>query len=204
MLSVFQSTKVSCLFHLMDVNKDGSLQLNDLLELSDQVCKELGYELGQHQYDELRRKLIRFYNQLVREIFPAQSQKIDASNWEDYEIGILDWIKYIDKEIVQAQDEDALADLVSLMLGFIFGAYNEDHDGYLSRNDYEKIFTMFGINKEHSRAAYSKLDVNGDQKLSRYELMMAIETFFTSNDPSEMGNWIFGNWITKDTPKWTD
>ena len=44
---------------------------------------------------------------------------------------------------------------------------------------------------------FKRLDVTKNSKLSRYELMMSVENFITSDDPEHPDNWVFGNYLSK-------
>jgi len=72
--------------------------------------------------------------------------------------------------------------------------FDDNHDGYISTDEYVDMFVVYGIDIKYSAKSFIKLDINRDDRLSRNELLHAFETFLLSNEPNQPGNWIFGNW----------
>jgi Ca2+-binding EF-hand superfamily protein len=184
MLTPFQHQKLTYLFNLLDINNNGILQLNDFAELAESVRAMLQYEEGKHHHQEIVRKSVKLFHKLLRDIPYSENQSI----------GIQDWLSFFDEEIVNAKDLDVIDEYVELFLVFIFGLFDENKDGYISIDEYQEIFNLFGIDKGFSKEAFMKIDRNGDNRLSKYELAPAMEIFFTSSNETEIGNWIFGDW----------
>lgn len=187
MFSPFQSTKLTYLFHLLDIDNNDLLQLNDFSDIAEDVRRKLNYSEGEEEHQLIVQKSVKFFHKLLRDIPHEENQSITLT----------DWLDFFEKEVVSAQDPDVLDEYVELILAFLFGLFDENRDGYISIEEYQEIFNSLGIPKEHAIEAFQRIDVNGDNHLSRYEMIPAIETFLTSNDPSEVGNWIFGNWEQK-------
>lgn len=184
MLTPFQSAKLSYLFRLLDYNDNGLLQLNDFAELSEKVREKLNYEEGEKEHQAIVQKSVKFFHKLLRDIPNPGYQMISPQ----------EWLKFFEEEVTSFEDEDAVDEWVDLLLAFIFGMFDENHDGYISLEEYQDLFSIFGKDEGFSKEAFDKIDVNADGRLSRYELIPAVETFLTSDDPNEAGNWVFGNW----------
>lgn len=184
MFSKFLTSKLFYLFQLFDVDKNGVLQKRDFELIADKVRTQLGYEENSKEHLHIASKSVFFFKKITSELVVEKKD----------EIKIVEWLEFFRGNVIENQDEIELAEFVQLLLGFIFGVFDENHDGYLSLKEYQEIFHIFGINRSESLEVYKKLDYNGDDKLSRYELSLAVETFLISNDESELGNWIFGNW----------
>ena len=101
---------------------------------------------------------------------------------------------FFEEDVLDESDDVVLDEYVDLLLAFIFGMFDDNHDGYIQFSEYKDLFSIFGKSEAFSREAFDKIDVNNDGKLSRYELIPAMETFITSEDPSEIGNWVLGDW----------
>lgn len=184
MLTPFQHQKLTYLFNLLDISNNGILQLNDFAELAESVREMLQYEEGKREHQEIVRKSVKLFHKLLRDIPYSENQSI----------ALQDWLAFFDEEVVNTKDLEVVDEYVDLFLVFIFGLFDENRDGYISADEYQDIFHLFGIDKSFSKEAFSKIDRNGDNRLSKYELAPAMETFFTSLDESDVGNWIFGDW----------
>lgn len=184
MLTPLQHQKLTYLFNLLDINNNGILQLNDFAELAESVRDMLKYEEGKREHQEIVRKSVKLFHKLLRDIPYSENQSI----------ALQDWLTFFDEEVVNAKDLDVVDEYVDLFLIFIFGLFDENKDGYISINEYQEIFNLFGIDKAFSKEAFMRIDRNGDDRLSKYELAPAMETFFTSNSDEDIGNWIFGDW----------
>lgn len=184
MLTSFQSVKMTYLFKMLDINGNGALQLDDFAELSEKVREKLGYEEGEKEHIAIVQKSVRFFHKLLR----------DIPNPGDQTISLDEWLKFFGEEVASFEDEDTVDEWVDLLLAFVFGMFDENHDGYISLKEYSDLFEIFGRDHTFSKVAFNKIDANKDGKLSRYELIPAVETFLTSDNELEFGNWVFGNW----------
>ncbi len=54
----------------------------------------------------------------------------------------------------------------------------------------------YRIEIRYSARAFTKLDLNQDDLISRDELLSGIKEFFRSDDREAAGNWLFGLWET--------
>ncbi|MFY0690175.1 MAG: EF-hand domain-containing protein [Cyclobacteriaceae bacterium] len=184
MLSDFQTRKLSYLFTIYDHNRNGLLELDDFTDIAEQICDKLGYKAGSRHHEDLLRKTVRLFHHLMSEMPNIKGQRITDN----------DWINYFDTKIVSHHDEDLLVEYIEMMIGYLFDLFDFNNDGYISLDEYKDIFDIYGINRDYAEKAFHNLDLNSDGKLSRYELVRAIETFLISDDPLMKGNWIFGNW----------
>ncbi len=184
MLTSFQTAKLTYLFNLLDLNGNGILQVNDFAELADNVREKLNYEEGEKEHQAIVRKSVKFFHKLLRDIPNPGYQSINIDGW----------LTFFGEEVASFEDEDTVDEWVDLLLAFVFGMFDENHDGYISLAEYQDLFEIFGKDEAFSKAAFDRIDVNKDGKLSRYELIPAVETFLTSDIPDENGNWVFGDW----------
>lgn len=184
MLSGFQATKFRYLFHLLDINDDGLIEKKDFTELAERLSTFQNGLIDDKAYEKLVFRGTTFYNRLMKALKPSDPTRI----------GLHEWIRYIHEEILVSGDEDNLAELTQLLLGFVFGLFDENHDGYLSLEEYQDLFQTLNVSRSKSLETFRKLDVNEDHTLSRYEVVLAVETFLISDDPKDSGNWIFGDY----------
>ena len=184
MLSEFQREKLTYFFNLLDLSRNGSLQLEDFSEIAERVREQLGYDYSGDEYRFIVNKAVHFFHQLLRDIPKPEKQGIDLEQW----------LEFFDKRIVNGNDRDFQEEYLENVIGFLFDLFDENHDGYISVEEYADLFLMYGIDIKYSAKSFINLDLNRDDRLSKNEILHAVEVFFTSDDPSEKGNWVFGKW----------
>ncbi|MEM6812878.1 MAG: EF-hand domain-containing protein [Bacteroidota bacterium] len=182
MATEFQKQKLSYFFHILDLNKNGYIQLEDFLEMVDKVCAIMNYEEGGNERKRLTNKAIRFFNSLVRDIESVDPLQISEK----------EWVTFFDNEVQKR--EDMIVEYKEIVFNFMFDFFDHNRDGYISRKEYEDFYRIFNIDKNALDEAFPKLVSRDNFKLHRYDLMDAIEDFFTSDDKEDAGNWVFGNW----------
>ena len=184
MMDPMISSKLTYLFHMMDVSQNELLDIKDFEMVAEQVTVGLGNtKLEKRKKAAVFRRSRDFFNRIQK-----------AMNLTKDSIGLQDWLGYFENHVIGADQKQSLNEVVRYLLSFFFGVFDDNRDGYFSITEYEKIFETFGISKSQSKAAFDKMDLNQDGILSRYELLMAVEMFLTSTDPTEAGNKIFGDW----------
>jgi Ca2+-binding EF-hand superfamily protein len=184
MLSDFQKTKLTYFFGLYDLNKNGYLHLEDFTGIAEKLCEKMEYKTGSKHHEFLVRKTVALFYRLLSDI-PHPDQQI---------IHLEEWLEFFEKAILKAGMEENLEEYIEIIIGYLFDLFDENNDGYISVEEYKKVFEIYGIDIEYVDKAFDNLDLNKDYRLSRYELFHAVETFLISDDPLEKGNWIFGNW----------
>lgn len=180
----FQRKKLGYLFSILDLNSNGCLQMDDFTEMVEKVRVTLGYEPGEKGHKRITDKAVRLFNTLVKDIKPFTFNQVTENEWIDFFI----------KKVILSGDEDTLDDYKELIFNFMFDFFDQNRDGFISKQEYEDFYDIFGIDRAYCDKAFSLLDKTQSYKLSRYDLMNAVEEFFASNDPTLPGNWIFGNW----------
>ena len=184
MISEFQRKKLVYFFGLYDLNKNGYLQLEDFTDIAEKLCEKLEYKEGSKHHEFLVRKTVALFYRLLTDIPHAEESKIYIDGW----------LKFFDKEIISKGREENLEEYIELIIGYLFDLFDENHDGYISLDEYKQVFEIYGIDLSYVDKAFENLDLNKDERLSRYELIRSVETFLISDDPEDRGNWIFGNW----------
>lgn len=184
MLTAFQETKLKYLFHLLDKNKSGVLEPTDFSEIGNEVIENLNLSKQELEKNNILKNADKFFLKLISNISVAEKKIITLD----------EWLAFFDTEIINAEDSIVTDEVVDLLLNFLFGSFDQNRDGYTSVRDYIQMFSVLGISRKDLTSAFIKFDVDGDCKLSRYELSSSVESFLISDDQQDPGNWIFGPW----------
>lgn len=184
MSAEFLRKKLGYFFKILDLNSNGSLQMDDFTEMVEKLRVKLEYEPQSKEHQRITDKAVKLFNSLVKDIKPFTFNQVTEEEWIDFFL----------KNVILSNDEDTLDDYKELVFNFMFDFFDQNRDGFISKKEYEDFYDIFGIDQEYSIKAFNMLDNTQSYKLSRYDIMSAVEDFFSSNDISLSGNWIFGNW----------
>jgi len=175
-------SKLTYLFHMLDKSENELLDVHDFELVATEVTKSLGNsKIEKRKKAAILRRSKDFYNKIAK-----------SMNLTKEAIDLADWLGYFESHVLK--DKQSVNEVVRYLLSFIFGVFDENRDGYFSREEYENVFETFGITKPQSKQSFDKMDLNGDGILSRYELLMAVEMFITSTNMDDPGQLIFGEW----------
>jgi Ca2+-binding EF-hand superfamily protein len=183
MLDPVLKSKLTYLFHMLDVSENEQLHLEDFDIVAERVTKALGTSKKDKKKKEAIHRRSKNFFVKMQKTMELEKDTIDLE----------DWLQYFDY-VVRNPDKQLLNEVVRYLLAFFFGVFDANRDGYFSAQEYEDLFATFGISKSQSQTAFNYMDLNKDGRLTRYELLMAVEIFLTSPDPKEPGQWIFGDW----------
>ncbi len=186
MLTEFQKKKLTHFFRLLDQDGNGCLQLEDFSDIAERLRMEFGFSYESKENKFLVDRCVNFFHKFLTNIKHSEGQTISLQ----------EWLEYADKRLVAPGEENEvnLDEFVEFMVGFFFDLFDENHDGYISTDEYADLFLIYKIDIKYSAKSFINLDINKDGRLSRTELLYAFETFVTSDDPKLKGNWIFGQW----------
>lgn len=180
----FQRQKLGYFFRILDLNSNGCLQMDDFTEMVEKVRLTMNHEPGGKEHKRITDKAVKLFTSLVKDIKPFSFNQVT----ED------EWVNFFIEHVIVSGDEDTLDDYKELIFTFMFDFFDQNRDGFISKNEYEDFYDIFGIDREFCDKAFGLLDKTQSYRLSRYDLMSAVDEFFASSDQSVPGNWIFGNW----------
>lgn len=165
----------------MDVDKSGSVDRNDFSLASANIGKMRGYNPGDVTYDVMKELLTAMWAGLQKQGDKDGSGDISAEEWVNM------WDEY-------AKDPSAAAEWQQLYCKAIYQLKDGTNDGVIDANEFADVNTCFGLKKEESLEAFKKLS-GGKPTINWEEFQELWKQYFTSDDPSLPGNYIFGRII---------
>ena len=176
MLTDLQRKKLPNLFNLHDADSDGVLRKEDYDTVAHQLAQSRGLEADSREEGELKARFSTAWDSMSG---VAQNGGITLDGWLAF------WDQVLSTE--------GMYDEVIRPLGdFIFYVLDEDDTGSVTSNEYMTLCKVMGLEDDVAREVFSKLDQEGDGRLSRGEVSGLLEQYFCGDDPSAPGNWFFG------------
>lgn len=187
MLSELQKEKISHYFSVvLDQDRNGILDENDFLEIGESLCILWSYRPDTPEYQNVIDGCLKSWR-MFEKYFSKQNAE---ANREQF-------LMFYDT-MLSDKDQSLYREFVSLMIGSIFDSFDLNNDGVISTDEYTDMFLCYHIPIRHSAKAFVKLDRDGDFKVTKTELMEAVDEFFLSSNPEARGNWLFGFWGDRD------
>ncbi|MFF2383197.1 EF-hand domain-containing protein [Streptomyces sp. NPDC058108] len=86
----------------------------------------------------------------------------------------------------------ALSDAVTATADTVFDAVDTNGDGRISPEEHRRLVETWNGQPVDMTGVFERLDRNGDGHLGREEFASLWYQFWTSDDPTEPGNWLCG------------
>lgn len=187
MLSALQTEKITHYFQsVLDQDRNGVLEENDFREIGESLCILWRYKPGTKQYDRVMNQCISNWR-MFENYFKQERAVADLEHF----------LKFFD-EILSPEGRPMYERFVVEMVKDAFDSFDINKDGVISINEYVDMFMCYHIKIKYSAKAFLKLDRNGDDHITKEELLEAVNEFFMSNDEKSPGNWLFGFWGDQD------
>ncbi|MBY8882670.1 EF-hand domain-containing protein [Actinacidiphila acidipaludis] len=175
MASAFQESKLRGMFDAFDVDGDGYLREEDFRALTARWSRLPGVDPG----TELRARV----EDLMMGWWAVLLEVGDADGDGAVDMGEL--LTVVDRLPGMVGDVTATANVV-------FDAIDTNSDGRISPEEHRRLVETWNGQTVDMTGVFDVLDPNGDGYLSRDEFALLWRQFWTSNDPSEPGNWLCG------------
>ncbi len=179
MLSDLQTQKLTHYFNVLDFDSNGLLEEDDFVGVGENLAILLGFDFDSAEFNE------------VLDVFKKQWIAIHSSIGTDsHQVTLEQWLTFADQGLVNSTASNSVKqwtfDIISL--------FDTDKDELISMMEYVDFFVAYHIEVRYSAKSFQRLDLNNDGFISREELLEAINQFFTSDNPDDRGNWLFGFW----------
>ena len=179
MLTEFQKQKLPRLFALHDLNADGVPTRADFDEYARRIAAMRGWGSDSEEYRQLSARFTTFWDGL-EEI---------ASSMGTKQVTLATWFEYWDRLLGEPGRYEQVAAPIGRVL---FTMLDRDGDGSVTAEEYADLYEQGGLDPNEAAAAFARLDLDHDGRLSVDEVMQHADQFFWSEDPTEPGNVLFG------------
>lgn len=164
-------------FSVLDTDRNGVLQPSDFTLVADRITNLVIFS-DLDKKNKVTSKSYRLFVQITTDI-----------GKEETTLTREEWISFF-SEIVLARPSR----YISTTARYIFSLFDQDDDGYISREEYLNMLRAYGLNTDEIEDNFALLDLDDDGYISKFEMIQAFEAFFLSNNRSDPGNWIYGDW----------
>ena len=187
MLSELQQEQIAHYFNVvLDQDRNGILEEKDFVDIGESLCILWRFEPSTEEYDRVMNQC-RASWKMFENYFSKQEGAADVNQF----------LKFSEKMLTEESDE-MYQKFVVRVVSDVFDSFDLNEDGVISINEYVEMFMCYNIPVKYSAKAFLKLDRNGDNQVSKEELLQAVDEFFKSDDESSPGNWLFGFWGDRD------
>jgi hypothetical protein len=134
-------------------------------------------------YEETLNRYILFQWNRIRALV---QQKLHCSH--SNQISLDEWLAYYDIVLNDATYQDELM----LLPEAVFNVMDVDQSGLLDKGEWADLFRVYNIPVIYVEETFHRIDVDGDGRLSKTEVIAMIQDFLYSSDPGNPANYMFG------------
>ena len=179
MLTDFQKRKLTALFNLYDVDKNGFVDQADFEQVVQNLATPLRLQPGSPEYTRLHAAHMAIWNN-VQQLAGAPGRQ-----------------RVTQEEFVAGYDrllsvKDTFLATIGNFADSIIELSDRDGDRRLSQQEYVANLRGFKADEAAANEAFRRLDRNGDGYLTHDQISRYVEEFFYSDDPEAPGNWMLG------------
>ncbi|CAF3270560.1 unnamed protein product [Rotaria socialis] len=175
--SEFWNEKMTRLFHLYDVDRDGSITPVDFEILADKLSVLVG------QGDSSKRENYAGARKLLcEEIMRADANndgKVTREEW-------LDFHRRLAAELRKPGTHPELLEQLTRRINTTFSMLDLNHDGHIARDEWVKMCTFFGVDKDEADKSFTSI-ADGD-KLQESKAKMLFYDYIKTDDPNHVSN----------------
>jgi Ca2+-binding EF-hand superfamily protein len=179
MLTEFQKRKLRRYFQFYDADRNGYIEREDYMLFAKRLARARGWAESTVGYEMIMARFMADWD-LLRSFADANSDdRITEDEWFEYH----NYIYFIDNKYRAGEND---------ILGTIFEMLDHNNDGTISEDEFRTFYSIFGMDLALASQTFHKLNENGDGVLTRNEIAKLYRQFAHSDDPTVMGNWLFG------------
>ncbi|XP_037819641.1 calexcitin-1 [Lucilia sericata] len=178
-ISDFRKKKLLFLFNVFfDVNQSGEIDIKDFELAIERVCTLRGWAKDTPKNKQTHAVML--------EIWEGLRSKADKDN--DGQVSVEEWCNMWD---AYAKDPSTVMDWQNKYMNFMFDLEDASTDGSIDVSEFALVCSSYGLEKKECEEAFAKM-AQGNEEVTREQFAALWEEYFSSEDPSAPGNYIFG------------
>lgn len=181
MFSEIQKKKVAHFFNVLDVNKNGKLQVDDFVKVAKEIINQLELDPNSRTAKLILIKANRLFVQFLIDTDQAEMQ-----------VDLWDWMKFFENQL--SNESGTLHNFIHRTTFHIFALFDHNKDRFISQEEYANMWSVYGLNGVDCNESFEELDTNNDSLISSSEMIEGLRLYFHSNDANALGNKMFGRW----------
>ncbi|XP_014204819.1 calexcitin-2 [Copidosoma floridanum] len=177
-LSDFQKKKLLFVFNtFFDFNQSGSIDIKDFDLAVQKICEERGWSDGNPRYTHVKETMNKVWNGLQQGADADNDGQITREEWYSM------WEEYV-------KSPDNAVEWQQTYMNLVFDIEDVSGDGSIDEAEFSQVCKTYGVEETESKDAFKKLQVGDEITRPKFEKLW--QQFFSSDDPSTPGNFVFG------------
>lgn len=178
-ISDFRKKKLLYVFNVFfDVNQSGEIDKKDFELAIEKICSLRGWPSGHAKNKETHESMLTIWEGL--------RSKADKDN--DGQVSVEEWYNMWD---AYAKDPSGVLDWQLRYMNFMFDLEDASNDGTIDAQEFAIVCSSYGLDTSECEQAFAKMS-KGAIEVTRDEFAILWREYFSSDEPSAAGNFIFG------------
>ena len=178
-ITPFRRQKLERMFALLDLDRDGVIDETDFLRRVDAFARLRAWDRDSAIY--LRNAVI------ATDEWENLRQGADSD--DDGKVTRDEFLGYAERFL---EDRDAVRAYARGDVQLLFDAMDRDVDSRLAVDEYREYLEVCRADPIGAERFFAHADLDRDGRITRAEFAHAFEEFYLSDDPSSVGNHLFG------------
>lgn len=179
MLTELQKRKLTKLFSMYDATCDGVLVWKDFETLLNRFARLRNWSSRSSLYQVMKNNYKNKWEYLRK----------CADTSADREVCLSEWFSYYNEVL---QDEKLYNEDVNSLIDLVFGIFDQDNDGKVTKADWGELLSLYNISPVYADVVFPTLDTDQDGALTKEEVLKLVYEFCHGNDPEAIANAMFG------------
>ncbi|MFB7868039.1 EF-hand domain-containing protein [Streptomyces sp. NPDC056069] len=181
MTSELQRQKYMRRFATLDVNGSGFLELADYVTVAVNMCVASGVAAD----STLGASLVNAYRQAFERLAG------NSGSIEDARVDLQTFVDFMGSALAGRPDVFDLG--IKPIADLIVDVCDIDRDHHLDESDFFRFLGSYAVSESEAMAAARRLGIGPTDLISREEFVDHSRNFYCGDDPSDPGNWLFGD-----------
>ncbi|GLV31998.1 Sarcoplasmic calcium-binding protein 2 [Carabus blaptoides fortunei] len=178
-ISEFRKKKLMYVFNVFfDVNQSGTIDRKDFELAIEKICSMRGWKAADEKYKKTHESMIQIWDGL--------RQRADSN--KDGQVSVDEWCSMWDE---YSKNPDKALEWQTQYMVFMFHLEDASDDGAIDVNEFISVCSCYGLKPAECRQAFEKLSM-GNAEISYDQFVSLWKEFFTSENATDAGNYIFG------------